>query len=147
MTAAKLASGSVAGGLGGTIVDGSINANDVDTSSIQARVSGTCSPGYHVTSVTIGGGVPRNWAQQVGPYIDVRAKRLGTTAADVRFKYGVRICPDPVHYGHLSGCTYSEGVSWGKFVPRAEGGQFAEVLLDATVGWPLIVRALLDRGL
>jgi len=74
-------------------------------------------------------------------------KRLGLQTPNIRFSYGVRICPDPVHYGHLSGCTYSEGVSWGKFIPRAEGGRYAEVLLDATVGWPILVRAMLDRGL
>ena len=96
---------------------------------------------------TIGGGVPRNWAQQVGPYLDVLKTRLGVVEPRLRFTYGVRICPDPVHYGHLSGCTYAEGVSWGKFVPAAEGGRYAEVLLDATVGWPLLVRAMLDRGL
>lgn len=96
---------------------------------------------------TIGGGVPRNWAQQVGPYVDVRNTRLGIKKASVRFSYGVRICPDPVHYGHLSGCTYSEGVSWGKFVPTSEGGRYAEVLSDATIAWPLIARALIDRGL
>ena len=71
---------------------------------------------------TIGGGVPRNWAQQVGPYIDVRNSRLKLKAPRLRFTYGVRICPDPVHYGHLSGCTYSEGVSWGKFVPPPREG-------------------------
>jgi deoxyhypusine synthase len=96
---------------------------------------------------TIGGGVPRNWAQQIGPYIDVLNTRLGTNVPRIRFSYGVRVCPDPVHYGHLSGCTYSEGVTWGKFVPSAEGGRYAEVLLDATVGWPLLVRAMIDRGL
>ncbi len=96
---------------------------------------------------TIGGGVPRNWAQQVGPYIDVRNTRLKLSTPRIRFTYGVRVCPDPVHYGHLSGCTYSEGVSWGKFVPPAEGGHFAEVLLDATVGWPLLVRTMIERGL
>ncbi|MBW2731651.1 MAG: deoxyhypusine synthase family protein, partial [Deltaproteobacteria bacterium] len=96
---------------------------------------------------TIGGGVPRNWAQQVGPYVDVRNHRLGLSEPRIRYTYALRICPDPAHYGHLSGCTYSEGVSWGKFVPAAEGGRFAEVLLDATVGWPLITRALIERGL
>ena len=96
---------------------------------------------------TIGGGVPRNWAQQIGPYADIRAKRLGIKARRMRFAYGVRICPDPVHYGHLSGCTYSEGVSWGKFQSTSEGGRYAEVLLDATVGWPLLVRSLIERGL
>lgn len=94
---------------------------------------------------TIGGGVPRNWAQQIGPFVDVGNKRIGRKDPQVRFSYGVRICPDPAHYGHLSGCTYSEGVSWGKFVPVSQGGKYAEVLLDATVAWPLICRALIER--
>lgn len=96
---------------------------------------------------TIGGGVPRNWAQQVAPFVDVANSRLKRDWPVPRFSYGVRMCPDPVHIGHLSGSTYSEGVSWGKFLPREEGGRYAEVLLDATVGWPLLVRALIDRGL
>jgi deoxyhypusine synthase len=45
----------------------------------------------------------------------------------------------------LSGSPYSEAVSWGKFVPPAEGGKFGEVFLDATVGLPLIVAAVLER--
>lgn len=96
---------------------------------------------------TIGGGVPRNWAQQVAPFVDISNSRLGDGDPVPRFSYGIRICPDPVHYGHLSGSTYSEAVSWGKFVPRSEGGRFAEVPMDATVAWPLIVRALVERGL
>jgi len=96
---------------------------------------------------TIGGGVPRNWAQQVGPFVDIINFRLGTNLPVPRFRYGVRICPEPVHWGGLSGCTYSEGVSWGKFLSRAEGGRFAEVYCDATIAWPLLVRALLEsRG-
>ena len=95
--------------------------------------------------LTIGGGVPRNWAQQVGPYMDVSNVRLGTRFDVPRFQYGVRICPEPAHWGGLSGCTYSEGVSWGKFVPPAEGGRFAEVFADATIAWPIIVRAVMER--
>jgi deoxyhypusine synthase len=94
---------------------------------------------------TIGGGVPRNWAQQVGPYLDISAKRLSIDEPMRRFQYGVRICPEPVHWGGLSGCTYSEGVSWGKFVPESEGGRYAEVLSDATIAWPLVVRAVMER--
>ena len=94
---------------------------------------------------TIGGGVPRNWAQQFGPYIDLRHRRGGEEMILKRFHYGVRICPEPVNWGGLSGCTYSEAVSWGKFVPAEEGGRFAEVLLDATVGLPLIAGAVLER--
>src|SRR5438067_2048136 len=62
-----------------------------------------------------------------------------------RFRYGVRICPEPDYWGGLSGCTYQEGISWGKFVPPDEGGRFAEVLSDATVVWPLLMVGLLER--
>ena len=93
---------------------------------------------------TIGGGVPRNWAQQIGPFFDVINERTGSRIPVPRFWYGVRICPEPVHWGGLSGCTYSEGVSWGKFVPESEGGRFAEVHADATTVLPLLAKALLD---
>ena len=116
---------------------------------------------------TIGGGVPRNWAQQVAPYLDIMHKRLenecpachGKGCAKCenrgylsesaqgarRDKYAVRICPEPVHWGGLSGCTYSEGVTWGKFVPLNEGGKWSEVPVDATVAWPLILKAVIER--
>ena len=94
---------------------------------------------------TIGGGVPRNWAQQVGPYLDIIDKRIGHGGGYKRFHYGVRICPEPAYFGGLSGCTYSESVSWGKFVPESEGGKFAEVLADATIAWPIILKAVMER--
>jgi len=94
---------------------------------------------------TIGGGVPRNWAQQVGPFVDITNGRCGTDLTPPRFRYGVRICPEPVHWGGLSGCTYSEGVSWGKFVSPADGGQFSEVFADATVVLPLLIKAVFEQ--
>ncbi len=94
---------------------------------------------------TIGGGVPRNWAQQVGPYIEIGNLRLGLSVKPPRFHYGVRICPEPDYWGGLSGCTYQEGLSWGKFVTPKDGGRFAEVLSDATVVWPLLMMGLLER--
>ncbi len=94
---------------------------------------------------TVGGGVPRNWGQQVGPYLDIIQKRVGSGGGFKRFDYAVRVCPEPVHWGGLSGCTYSEGVSWGKIRPQSEGGRYAEVLVDATVAWPMIVKAVMER--
>jgi len=109
---------------------------------------------------TIGGGVPRNWAQQIPPYIDLikyRIKTQGTVknigkdvpgnanTVSIKYKFGVRICPEPVHWGGLSGCTYSEGMSWGKFHTPQEGGKFAEVLADATIAWPIILKAVIQR--
>ncbi|MBI3027165.1 deoxyhypusine synthase family protein [Candidatus Woesearchaeota archaeon] len=107
---------------------------------------------------TIGGGVPRNWAQQVAPYLDyIRYKFVDkgdpskyiVTDLDnpyiKPFHYAVRICPEPVHWGGLSGCTYSESISWGKILPKSRGGRYAEVLCDATIAWPLIIKAVLER--
>lgn len=94
---------------------------------------------------TIGGGVPRNWSQQFGPFIELRHRRLGENVPLKRYHYGLRICPEPVYWGGLSGSPYSEAISWGKFVPPAEGGQFGEVFVDATIGLPLIVAALFER--
>lgn len=94
---------------------------------------------------TIGGGVPRNWAQQVAPLVDGLITRFGWEAEMRRIAYGVRICPEPAHWGGLSGCTYQEGVSWGKFVPPEMGGRFAEVITDATIGWPLVQKAVEER--
>ncbi|WP_028574596.1 deoxyhypusine synthase family protein [Desulfonatronovibrio hydrogenovorans] len=95
---------------------------------------------------TIGGGVPRNWGQQVGPFLEIANQRLKEVDLPLRrFQYGVRICPEPVHWGGLSGCTYQEGISWGKFVPRSEGGRYAEIYSDATIAWPILIKGLQQR--
>ncbi len=94
---------------------------------------------------TVGGGVPRNWAQQFGPYCELRVRRAGEDVELKRYHYGVRVCPEPVYWGGLSGSPYSEAISWGKFVPPAEGGRFGEVFVDATVGLPIMCAALLER--
>ena len=94
---------------------------------------------------TIGGGVPRNWAQQFGPYCELRVRRAGEDVELKRYHYGVRVCPEPAHWGGLSGSPYSEAISWGKFVPPQEGGRFGEVFVDATVGLPIMCAALFER--
>ncbi len=94
---------------------------------------------------TLGGGVPRNWAQQFGVYVELRLRRGLDNFELKRYHYGVRVCPEPANWGGLSGSTYTEAVSWGKFVPPEEGGRFAEVLEDATVALPLVAGAVLQR--
>ena len=91
---------------------------------------------------TVGGGVPRNNVQNVAPLIEIINERLGPTFPNRRFSYGVRICPDRPHFGHLSGCTYSENESWRK---ADKNGIYAEMIADATQVWPFLVKFVLDR--
>jgi deoxyhypusine synthase len=90
---------------------------------------------------TIGGGVPRNNVQNVAPLIEIVNERMGTNLPPRRFTYGIRICPDRPHFGHLSGCTYSENESWRK---AAKNGVYAEIQADATQVWPFLVKYVLD---
>jgi len=91
---------------------------------------------------TIGGGVPRNNVQNVAPLIEIINERLGATLPPRRFTYGIRICPDRPHFGHLSGCTYSENESWRK---AAKNGVYAEIQADATQVWPFLVKYVMER--
>jgi deoxyhypusine synthase len=92
---------------------------------------------------TIGGGVPRNNVQNVAPLIEIINERLGPTFPNRRFTYGIRICPDRPHFGHLSGCTYSENESWRKADPN---GVYAEMQADATQVWPFLVKHVLESS-
>jgi deoxyhypusine synthase len=92
---------------------------------------------------SIGGGVPRNNVQNVAPLIEIINERLGPIFPNRRYSYGVRICPDKPHYGHLSGCTYSENESWRK---AAKDGIYAEMLADATQVWPFLVKYIMETG-
>jgi deoxyhypusine synthase len=91
---------------------------------------------------SIGGGVPRNNVQNVAPLIEIINERLGPTFPNRRFMYGVRICPDKPHFGHLSGCTYSENESWRK---ADKNGIYAEMLADATQVWPFLIKYIMER--
>ncbi|MEZ6197245.1 MAG: deoxyhypusine synthase family protein [Planctomycetota bacterium] len=88
-------------------------------------------------TLIVGGGVPRNWAQQVFPLLDMIEEEHFPG-----YDCGVRICTDNVVYGGMSGCTMSESKSWGKYGKEA---RFAEVSCDATIALPLLTTALFER--
>ena len=96
---------------------------------------------------TIGGGVPRNWGQQIPPFLGLIESRMPegkkpTHIKPKKYCRGVRICPEPVEWGGLSGCPFTEGVARGKFDPDAKT---AEILADATVIWPFVHQAVFQR--
>ncbi len=95
--------------------------------------------------LTIGGGVPRNWSQQFGPFVELRHRRLGRNIPLKRYHYGVRICPEPVYWGGLSGSPYSEAISWASLCRLARAGSSVRSSSMPTVGLPIIVAAVLER--
>ena len=90
---------------------------------------------------TIGGGVPRNYIQNLPPLIELINEGTRANLPEKKFSYGCRICPDPMYYGHLSGCTYSEGMSWRKMELN---GCFSEIRADATQILPFLVKFVME---
>jgi deoxyhypusine synthase len=91
---------------------------------------------------TVGGGVPRNWTQNVAPLIEIINGRTSKGLAERKFSSGIRIDPASMALGHLSGCTYGEGMTWRKMDPK---GLFIEIHGDATTIWPIVVKYALER--
>lgn len=91
--------------------------------------------------IILGGGVPRNWAQQIFPYLE-HLERVQGKKVHLGYHYGVRIGTDIPHHGGLSGSTFQEAVSWGKYKMKSTR---ASLLCDITIALPLLVGALLER--
>ncbi|MFQ5552993.1 MAG: deoxyhypusine synthase family protein, partial [Thermoplasmata archaeon] len=85
----------------------------------------------------VGGGVPKNYIQQA----EITAETLGHDSGG--FDYAVQLTMDVPYWGGLSGATFEESKSWGKIRPEA---RTAQVYVEATIGLPLIVGYLLQRG-
>ncbi|MFX1409314.1 MAG: deoxyhypusine synthase family protein [Promethearchaeota archaeon] len=85
----------------------------------------------------IGGGVPRNWAQQIFPLLD-QIDQIETMG----YNYSVRIHTATEYDGGLSGCTVSESKSWGKY---SLDSRYVSVWCDATIALPILITGLLQR--
>ena len=87
-------------------------------------------------AVYVGGGVPKNYIQQLGPVSELLfGKESG-------HRYAFQVTTDDPKWGGLSGCTFEEAKSWGKI---EKGSAYAAVYMDATVALPLIVGAILQE--
>jgi len=86
--------------------------------------------------IYIGGGVPKNYIQQTA-YLE-EIFDLPNRGHD----YGFQITTDRPEWGGLSGCTFKEGISWGK---EKHTGAYVACYCDATIAFPLIVKAVLER--
>jgi len=88
-------------------------------------------------TLIVGGGVPRNWAQQIFPLLDQLE-----TIKNFGYDYSVRIHTATEYDGGLSGCTISESKSWGKYSMTARS---VSVWCDATIALPILITGVLQR--
>lgn len=79
----------------------------------------------------LGGGVPKNTAQQTGPLLDQILRR-----SDGGQDYIIQITDARPDTGGLSGATLQEGKSWGK-VQDAHSG-VVTVYADSTIAFPIL---------
>lgn len=104
--------------------------------------------GKKIAMIVISGGTPRNWGQQVGPYLDLQGKRLHERHPEIpepkpiMFDYGLKITLNTPKDGGLSGSTMEEAKSWGKYKPRAK---LVEVQEDVFSVLPLIMMGVFER--
>ena len=88
--------------------------------------------------VEIGGGVPKNTAQQTGPLLD-QILGLGHGGQN----YIIQITDARPDTGGLSGATLQEGKSWGKVKDSHE--DVIMVYADATIAFPIMCLYVLSR--
>ena len=86
----------------------------------------------------IGGGVPKNTAQQTGPLLDQILRR-----DDGGQDYIIQITDARPDTGGLSGATLQEGKSWGKVQDAHEG--VITVYADATIVFPILALYVLSN--
>ena len=86
----------------------------------------------------LGGGVPKNTAQQTGPLLDQILKRN-----DGGQDYIIQITDARPDTGGLSGATLQEGKSWGKVQHAHEG--MITVYADATIAFPILALYVLSN--
>ena len=86
-------------------------------------------------AIYIGGGVPKNYIQQLGPVSDLLFQKGSG------HRYAFQVTTDDPKWGGLSGCTFEEAKSWGKIEKRSS---YAVVYMDATVALPLVVGAIIQ---
>ena len=85
--------------------------------------------------IYIGGGVPKNFIQQT----EVVARLKNYEVAG--HEYAIQITTDSPQFGGLSGCTFEEGISWGKISCRSRKVQ---VFVDATIALPILAHGLMN---
>jgi deoxyhypusine synthase len=103
---------------------------DVDESSRITEKS------HHTSVISVGGGVPKNFIQQTAVIASYQTRH------DRTHNFAIQFTTDVPQWGGLSGSTFEEAQSWGKYHPHA---RMVQCFADATIALPVVVQALSQR--
>jgi deoxyhypusine synthase len=99
-----------------------------------ALVYGAISTGF----VELGGGGPKNFIQQTGPTIS-QILGIEFEGAD----RGIQIGTAVEREGSLSGCTFGEAVTWGKY-HHADESKLVQIWGEYSILFPLLTAYVID---
>ncbi len=100
------------------------------------RETGEMVVGKDTMVLYCGGGTPKNFIQQTE--VSARLAHQETEG----HRWAVQFITDSPQWGGLSGCTFSEAVSWGKIDPA---GDQVTVHCDTTIALPIVASAVMTR--
>lgn len=104
--------------------------HDVDESSkITERSS-------HTAVVIVGGGVPKNFIQQTAVIASYQTRH------DRTHDFAIQFTTDVPQWGGLSGSTFEEAQSWGKYNRHSH---MVQCFTDATIALPIVASGLSQR--
>jgi len=103
---------------------------DVDESSRITEKSG------HTAVIIVGGGVPKNFIQQTAVIASYQTRH------DHTHDFAIQFTTDVPQWGGLSGSTFEEAQSWGKYRTQSK---MVQCFTDATIALPIVVEGLSQR--
>jgi len=86
--------------------------------------------------IIVGGGVPKNFIQQTAVIASYQTRH------DRTHNFAIQFTTDVPQWGGLSGSTFEEAQSWGKYHPHA---RMVQCFADATISLPIVTQALSQR--
>jgi len=90
----------------------------------------------HTSVIIVGGGVPKNFIQQTAVIASYQTRH------DRTHDFAIQFTTDVPQWGGLSGSTFEEAQSWGKYNARA---RMVQCFTDATIALPVVAEALSQR--
>jgi deoxyhypusine synthase len=86
--------------------------------------------------IIVGGGVPKNFIQQTAVIASYQTRH------DRTHDFAIQFTTDVPQWGGLSGSTFEEAQSWGKYNRYSK---MAQCFTDATIALPIVTHALSQR--